>query len=82
MPKPPIEPTMRAADAYLASVGWSDEDNLYVGRCPNPFLGGCHGTDPVEVYAELPAIVEAEVADLLAANQPLPPVRITVHTAA
>ncbi len=73
---------MKADDAYLAFVEWSDEDNLYIGRCPDLFLGGCHGTDPVKVYAELRAIVEEEVADLLAADQPLPPVRIPIPTAA
>ena len=73
---------MKAADAYLAFVEWSDEDHLYVGRCPDLFLGGCHGDDPVKVYAELRAIVEEEVASLLAEGKPLPPVRIPIPVAA
>ncbi len=74
MPKNTPGMTMKAADTYPAFVEWSDEDELYVGRCPDLFLGGCHGDNPVEVYAELRAIVEEEVADLLGGGRPLPPV--------
>lgn len=66
---------MKTADQYLKYVEWSDEDGVYIGRCPDLFLGGVHGDNPVKVYAELYEIVQEEVADLLAAGKPLPPAR-------
>ena len=82
MLKLPPKTTMKAADAYLAFVEWSDEDNFYIGRCPDLFLGGCHGSDPVKVYAELRTIVAEEVADLLAEGKPLPPIKNPIPAAA
>lgn len=38
-------------------VEWSGEDRMYVGRCPDLFLGGCHGTDRRKVLRELRQIV-------------------------
>jgi len=43
---------------YIKIVEWSDEDQCYVGRCPGLILGGCHGTDEKEDFAELCQIVE------------------------
>lgn len=46
------------ADRYALLVEWSDEDHCYIGRCPELFLGGVHGPDRSEVYAELCQVVE------------------------
>ena len=48
---------------------------MYVGRCPDLFLGGCHGDDPVQVYAELCEIVEETVTDLEHEGKALPEVK-------
>ncbi len=35
------------------TIDWSEEDQCYVGRCPNLFLGGVHGDDPEKVLKEI-----------------------------
>jgi hypothetical protein len=34
------------ADQYEKIVYWSDEDQCYIGMCPELFYGGVHGDDP------------------------------------
>jgi len=59
---------------YLKFVMWSDEDNVFVGYCPDLFIGGaCHGRDEKKVYAELCQLVEDEVRNRKRRKQPLPP---------
>ena len=53
---------MKAIDHYHRWVEWSDEDHVYVGRCPD-LITGIHGDDPVKVYEELGQVVQ-EVIDL------------------
>jgi predicted RNase H-like HicB family nuclease len=67
---------MTIADRYHKWVEWSDEDGLYIGQCPDLFYGGCHGADPVKVYAELLEIVAEVVADYEKDGKPLPAVKI------
>lgn len=81
-PKLSRRPTTKLADAYLTFVEWSDEDNLYIGRCPDLFLGGCHGPDPVKVYAELRLIVEDWIDYFTDHGQALPPVKLQIPDAA
>ncbi|QDT56765.1 hypothetical protein Pan44_48250 [Caulifigura coniformis] len=52
---------MKAADRYHKWVEWSDEDGVYLGRCPD-LMTGIHGDDPVKLYADLCEIVD-EVID-------------------
>lgn len=59
---------MKDRDKYLKFVEWSEEDQCYVGRCPELFLGGVHGGEESEVYARL---VEA-VDDCLASSEERP----------
>lgn len=66
---------MKSGDEYLKWVEWSDEDQTYIGRCPDLFAGGCHGVDPVAVFAELCEIVEEAVTDYRNEGRALPPVR-------
>jgi predicted RNase H-like HicB family nuclease len=59
---------------YLRFVQWKAEDELFVGHCPDLFIGGvCHGEDEQEVYRELCQLVAQEVTDREDAHQPLPP---------
>jgi predicted HicB family RNase H-like nuclease len=62
----------KLASRYIKIVEWSEEDNCYVGRCPELFSGGTHGNDETKVYAELCAIVEEVVADRLAEGKKPP----------
>lgn len=56
-------------------VQWSQEDELYVGYCPDlyPAGGVCHGATPVEAYAKLCDIVADTVTTAEAQGLPLPP---------
>lgn len=49
---------MKQKDRYVKLVEWSDEDQCYIGSCPELFYGGCHGDDPRAVFDELCQIVE------------------------
>ena len=58
---------------YLKFVQWSEEDSLYVGYCPDLFIGGaCHGKDERKVYAELCRLVEDDLVQRKRQKQPLP----------
>lgn len=68
---------MHAADRYHRFVRWSDEDQAYIGFCPDLYFGGvCHGETEEAVYAELCGIVRAEVDHLLACSETLPEPRV------
>ena len=52
---------------YTKFVEWSDEDDCYIGRCPELMLGGVHGVDEARVYAETCEAV-GEMIELLATD--------------
>ena len=60
------------AARYVKFVEWSDEDDCFIGRCPELMLGGVHGTDEAKVYAELCAAAEEMVALILSDGQEMP----------
>ena len=63
---------MSKADRYVKIVEWSDEDECFIGSCPELFYGGCHGTDAKAVFADLCEIIE-EMAELYEKEgKPLP----------
>ena len=64
---------MKDSARYAEIVEWSDEDQCYVGSAPGPILGGCHGSDEKEVFAELCEIVEEAIALYRTDGEPLPP---------
>jgi len=64
---------MKDSDRYVKIVEWSDEDQCYVGSSPGLLLGGCHGSDERQVFADLCAIVDEIVALYAASGRPLPP---------
>ena len=64
---------MKDSARYVKIVEWSDEDGCYIGSAPGLILGGCHGPDEKEVFAELCDIVEEAVALYRADGKPLPP---------
>ena len=68
---------MNVQDQYLQFVRWSDEDNAYVGYCPDLFPAGgvCHGATPVEAFTQLSEIVDDAVTTAQAQGLPLPPPR-------
>ncbi len=65
---------MKAQDRYLTFVHWSDEDQVYVGYCPDLFPAGgvCHGSTAIEAYSKLCEIVEDTVSTAASQGLPLP----------
>ncbi len=60
------------ADVYEKVVYWSEEDQTFIGTCPDLFYGGVHGDDPVEVFKELCEVVEEWVDIMFKDGKPLP----------
>ena len=60
------------AGKYPKIVIWSDEDNCYIGTCPDLFYGGVHGDNPIEVFKELCEVVEEWIEIYEKDGQPLP----------
>jgi len=48
---------MKESDKYHKWVEWSEEDQVYIGKCPD-LITGIHGKDPVVLYGELCEVVE------------------------
>ncbi len=65
---------MKKGDRYFEWVEWSQEDQAYLGRCPD-VITVKHGDDPVTLFADLCEVVEEDLEDLEAHGRPLPPVR-------
>ena len=71
---------MKPEDRYHRFVRWSDEDQCYIGYCPDLYAGGvCPGEREEDTYAELCAIVRDEIAHRSAKGEVLhePAVRAT-----
>ena len=66
---------MKKADAYHKWVEWSEDDGVYIGRCPD-LITGIHGDDPVEVYRDLEQTVGEVVEHFLSEGRPLPEPRV------
>ena len=47
---------------YHLVLNWSEEDQCYIGRCPELFVGGVHGSDPEKVFRELRDVAEWVIA--------------------
>ena len=64
---------------YLKFVQWSDVDRLFVGYCPDLFIGGaCHGKDEQKVYRELTRLVAGEISERTRTRHALPKKRAQV----
>ncbi len=62
---------MKTGDQYHKWVEWSDEDQTYLGKCPD-LISGIHGDDPVRLYAELCEVVEEVVSHFKSEGRALP----------
>jgi predicted RNase H-like HicB family nuclease len=63
---------MKASDRYVRLVEWSDQDNCFIGSCPELFYGGCHGSDAKAVFAELCELVDESIELYRREGKPLP----------
>jgi predicted RNase H-like HicB family nuclease len=66
---------MKTADRYHKWVEWSEEDQAYLGKCPD-LITGIHGDDPSRVFVELCGIVDEVIRHYAAEGRPLPPPRV------
>lgn len=62
---------MRAIDKYHKWVEWSEEDRVYIGKCPD-LITGIHGDDPIKLYSELCEVVEEVIQHFEAEGKMLP----------
>jgi hypothetical protein len=62
---------MKVSDRYHKWVEWSEEDETYLGKCPD-LITGIHGDDPIRLYAELCGVVEEVVRHFDAEGRSLP----------
>jgi len=60
------------ADVYEKIVFWSEEDQCFIGMCPEFFYGGVHGDDPIEVFKELCEVVDEWVEIFKEDGTPFP----------
>ena len=66
---------MKESDQYHKWVEWSDEDQVYIGKCPD-LITGIHGDDPVKLYGELCEVIEDVVNHFTEQGRQLPSPRV------
>ena len=52
---------MNEGTKYVKIIEWSEEDQCFIGSCPELFYGGCHGDNEYEVFNELCKIIEETI---------------------
>jgi predicted RNase H-like HicB family nuclease len=65
---------MKTEDRYLKFVLWSEDDQSYVGYCPDlfPWGGVCHGGTEEETFHQLCILVREEIEELRRAGKEIP----------
>lgn len=66
---------MKDLDRYHKWVEWSDQDQVYIGKCPD-LITGIHGEDPVVLYSELCEVVQDVIDHFNKEGRPLPEPRV------
>lgn len=66
---------MKPTDKYHRWVSWSEEDQCYIGRCPDLFSGGVHDDDPLVCAKKLQHAIDDIETDYAQTNQ-WPPVTV------
>ena len=66
---------MKESDLYHKWIEWSDEDQVYIGKCPD-LITGIHGDDPVKLYGELCEVIEDVVSHFKEQDRMLPSPRV------
>ncbi len=62
---------MKAVDQYHKWVEWSEEDQAYIGKCPD-LITGIHGDDPVQVFRDLCEVLEDVIGHFQGTGRELP----------
>jgi hypothetical protein len=66
---------MKDLDRYHKWVEWNDDDQAYIGKCPD-LITGIHGDDPIVLYRELCEVVQDVIDHFNAESRPLPTPRV------
>ena len=66
---------MKTSDQYHKWVEWSEEDQVYIGMCPD-LVTGIHGDDPLKVYRDLCEVVEDVISHFESEGRSLPEPRV------
>jgi predicted RNase H-like HicB family nuclease len=66
----------RKTDIYHRWVAWSEDDQAYIGRCPDLFGGGVHGDDALKVARELQKVIDEWEVIFESDARQLPPARV------
>lgn len=63
---------MKKSDLYKKIIVWSEEDNCFIGTCPELMDGGIHGKDALKVFKELCVAVDEVIEIYEEDGTPLP----------
>ena len=66
---------MKLSDQYPKWVEWSEEDQVYIGKCPD-LITGIHGDNPTQLYCELCDVIEDIIQYFVKEGRELPPSKI------
>jgi hypothetical protein len=66
----------KETDKYHRWVAWSEDDQVYVGRCPDLFLGGVHGDEPINVARQLQELIDEWETEHHESSFEFPPARV------
>jgi len=66
---------MKKINQYHKWVEWNEEDQVYIGKCPD-LITGIHGNEPIQLYSELYQVIEEVIQHFEDENTPLPTPKI------
>ena len=66
---------MKKSDQYHKWIEWSDEDGVYIGKCPD-LITGIHEVEPKKLYADLCEVIEEVIAHFESEGRSLPAPRV------
>lgn len=66
---------MKMSDQYHKWIEWSEEDQTYIGKCPD-LITGIHGDNPAQLYSELCEVVEDVIQHFVKEGRELPSPKI------
>ena len=62
---------MKVSDQYNKWIEWSEEDQIYIGQCPD-LITGIHGDNPTRLYSELCDVIEDVIQHFVREGRELP----------
>ncbi|NEX20084.1 pilus assembly protein HicB [Thiorhodococcus mannitoliphagus] len=66
---------MKDFDSYHKWIDWCEEDQVYIGKCPD-LMTRIHGDDPIVLYGQLCEVVQDVIRHFKAEGRPLPLARV------